>query len=745
MKMFKKILVLVVLFFSVAMIAPVVYASVTPSLTLTSTGSGDGVQINVNGDPSVSVLFFYTSSGSGSQMTSLGTTNSSGSFSTTVSSATYGITSNTIVYVKTGGINGLQSPNVSWPYQTSATTGTLTLSQSAVLLNAGQTSSVTASASYLYLFSNSNPSIANLNFNASQITVQALTYGSTIAKVCVLGSTTNCATINITVQNSNVQQLSFSQNNFSIISGQSSSVTATGGTGSYTISNNSNPTAVQATLSNSAVILTATSTTGSASITVCTTDMSSCGIINVSSTAANSSAVTFSQTNPVVAIGQSTTVTIYGTSGTNFYVSSNSNPSIVQANINSNILTLIGNATGTSNINICAYGGTCASLTANVSTVANSGGLIALSQSSVSILEGQSANITISGGSTPYNFSPNSGSSNIFSGNINGNTLTIYGVNTGSGTASICCSAGCTTLAITVNSLTTSTTNVPPTFSQNNILLTAGNQTTVYLSGNGSYYISNNSSSNTASAVISGSSAVISGINAGTDSISICQTGGQCANLYVTVNGVTTQNLSVTLSPSSQSVAVGGVARFVVSASNFVNPSYSLNDSFAGTSITNSDIALGAFVWTPVQGDIGSHNITVLVSDLYGHSASAAAQIAVSQQTVTSSPTTTTTPAFLARYLGYGDIGQDVLALQKYLAKEGFLSTAPTGRFGPATVTAIKKFQKEHSIKQAGTVGPSTMEILNKLVSPSSSVSTTLQQQVENQIKQLQAQIKAMQ
>lgn len=511
-----------------------------PSLSVHATSSGDGVQINVTGDANSSVLLFYTNNA----FTYLGTTNSNGSFSTTISSGTYSITVNSQVYIRTGGIAGEKSNIVSWPYVQSSSNNsstTLTLSQNAVLLNAGQTSTVTAGISYLYLKTNTNPSIANINLNAGQITVSALAYGSTKATLCAVGSTSNCADLSIVVQSSGTQQLTFSQNNFSIYSGQTTSVNVGGGSsGSYIISNNSNVNCVQATINGSVINLYATNTSGASSITVCTSDMNHCGILNVNSTAINSTAVTFSQTNPFVPTGQNTTVTIYGGAGTNFYVSSNSNPSVVQANISGNILTLIPNtSTGNSTISICAYAGSCASITANISTATGNSNAISLSQSSITILPGQSVNITISGGSIPYSISsPNS--ANIFSSNINGNTLTIYGVNAGSVTASICASVGCTDLSITVNSVN-STVNAP-SFSQNNISLNVNQQANIYISGNGGYYVANNSSSNVASFSISGNSLIITALYQGSTNISVCQSGGQCSLLYVTVSNPTQTN-----------------------------------------------------------------------------------------------------------------------------------------------------------------------------------------------------------
>lgn len=633
--------------------------AVTPTLSISSTGNADSMQINVIGDPNTSVVLFYTSSSSGSQFISIGNTGANGTLLYTINPSAYNIVSNSTAYVKIGGINGQQSSTVTWPYFQNSTNNsgsTFTLSQSSVLLNVGQTSTITASANYLYVLSNSNPSVANINLNSNQITITANTYGSTTANICIVGSTTNCASISIVAQNSTAQQLTFSQNNFSIVSGQSASVTVAGGSGSYIISNNSNSSSIQASLSGAVVTLTATNTSGVAAITICTTNMSNCGIINVNSTAINSNAITFSQTNPVVPLGQSTTVTIYGgVSGSNFYVSSNSNPSLVQANISGNILTLIANASsGISTINVCAFSGSCASLTANVSNV-STGGALSLSQNTVSILAGQSSNIIISGGSTPYNFS--STSTNIFTGNIVGNTLTIYGVNSGSGTASVCASVGCATLNVTINS-TNSTSVAPPTFSQNNISLNVGQQSSVYVTGNGNYYVGSNNSSGAVSISINGNTIIATANAIGNASISICQNGGQCSNLYVNVS--------------------------------------------APAIITTTPITT-----TPTV------NIYVL-----------------------------------PRFLGYGDVGEDVYIVQQFLVKQGLLSANPTGRYGFATKEAIKKFQKLHGINQTGNIGQATKEIISQLLSTPTSVATSTREQqilaLQQAIQQLTLQIQQM-
>jgi hypothetical protein len=526
---YKKSFLAIFLISALAVFGFMGFAVAASTLSVSATGSGDNIQINVYGDANSSVLLFY-----GNTFVVLGTTSSSGSYSATISAATYNIAANSQVYVRVGGISGQQSNTVVWPWTQSSGTSssTLTLSQSAILVNVGQTSTITANSSYLFLQSNTNPSVANVNLNGSNVAITANAYGSTVARICTLGSTTNCADLTVTVQNYGTSQLGFSRNNFSIYSGQSDSVSVTGGTGTYIISNNSNPTSVQASISGSTITLSATSTAGSASITVCSSNMNYCGILNVNATTINSTAVSFSQSNPFVPLSQSITVTIYGGTGTNFYVSSNSNPSVVQPNISSNILTLVPITTGSSQISICATAGSCATLTATVNNAGSANEPISLSQNSLSILAGQQTSVTIYGGSAPYYFY--SDSSNSFNGGISGNILTVYGVNQGFGTARVCASVGCANLSISVG--TTTSTSSAPSFSQNNISLNPGQQTMVYISNTGAYYMANNSAPLVASVAITGTSVMVTaGTAVGNTQIAICQNGGSCSTLNVTV------------------------------------------------------------------------------------------------------------------------------------------------------------------------------------------------------------------
>jgi peptidoglycan hydrolase-like protein with peptidoglycan-binding domain len=524
-----------------------VFATVTPTLSLSATGTSDNVQITITGDPNVSVLLSYTEAGSGPQIVSLGSTNSNGSFSEVVSSATYGLTSGTLVTAMLNGTSGPESPTVAWPTVTSA--NALSLNQNAVVLNAGSSATITATnigSSSLYVSSNSNPSVANVSISGSQITVSGNTAGSTTITLCQVGNTTTCPSVSAVVEQAGASQLSLSQTNASVVSGQNLPITISGGNGSYEIFNNSNANVIQASISGSVLTLSTGSTSGSSSITVCSSDLAECGVVTATAGSTSSVAISFSNGAPTVSTSQSTTINIYGPSGVQFYVSSNSSPSVVQANLSGTTLTLTGIEAGSSTISVCASTGTCSMLTATVQYVAN-GGNIALSQNTLSLLSGQNTNVTISGGEQPYTIS--GGTSSVSQETLNGTTLTVYGVAPGTSSVNVCSAGGgCILLLVTVNGANASSVF---SMSQNNVSLVVGQNSTISLSGNGSYYLSSNTTPTVASVTVSGSSAVVDGLSPGNTNATICESGGSCATLIVTINSATPTTVQTSPTPTT--------------------------------------------------------------------------------------------------------------------------------------------------------------------------------------------------
>ena len=601
--------------FAVSAFAPSALAA-TPTLTFTAGTNGDSVTVAVSGGGAGSgVILSYTKTNVGPSLLYLGSTNANGGFSTEVSASQYGISADSAVSVT---VNGQQSNTATWPSQTA--NGTFNLSQTALVLSVNQSSSfsVNNQTGYpVYLSNNSNPPIANVNISGNQVTVTGLSNGSTVITLCAQGSSSNCASAYVTVGNSS-QALTFSQSTVTVAPNQSFPVTVSGGTGSYSVLNNSNSALVQSSVSGSVVTLTANSTTGTSAVTVCSSDMSSCGIINVTvSSTANASPVTLSQTSPTLLVGQSLNVAISGGSSTAYYVSSNSNSNVVTASVSGTNLVLYGSSAGTATVTVCASSGSCGWLTATVNYAA-SGGPIQLSQSSLSLLAGQVLSVTVSGGTAPYSLGANTGS--VVQATINGNVLTLSGIGAGYKLLSVCSAGGaCTSLAVTVNASGSSSTL---TFSQNNLSLPVGAAAAVTLSGNGGYYVSNSSSQNVASVQITNNIALVSALAVGNTNVSICQTGGQCSILFVGVTSGTSANLptfsqlnpTVTAGQSLSLTVSGGTGNGYYIAAN--SNSNAVQASLSGSSLALSGQAAGSatLVVCAASDSCKALTVTVLAS-----------------------------------------------------------------------------------------------------------------------------------
>ena len=690
-------------------------ASITPTLSVYGTGNGDSVQVNVTGDPNSSVILYYSSTTGGQQFYSLGSTDASGNFSTNVSSSSYGIASGSPVHVTLNGINGIPSATVMWPIVTSVNTSQMTLSQNGLILGVGQSNivTVTNSPGSLFISTNTNPSVANANISGTSLTINASAIGSTLITVCPTGTTSGCPSVSVVVQNSGAQTLIFSQNNITLSSGQNTPITVSGGNGYYNIINNSNPSFVQASVNASTINLSTTATAGSAAVTVCSTDMSACGIINIS-ISGTSSALTFNQTNPTLSIGQSLGVVVYGSSGT-YYISSNSSPSVVQANISSNVLTIYGIATGSSIISVCASSGGCSQLSVIVSySSTNSGSSVILSQTSLNLTPNQSSVVTVTGGTAPYVLPVSSGG--IFQASIIGNTLTVTGLYAGSTQISVCSSnGGCSLLYLTVSG-GTSTNGSQISLSQSTVSLTAGQNTTVSVYGNGSYYLASNSNPSVANATLSGSNVTISGISYGTTNLSICQSGGQCISIYVTV---TTSNTSTTggtsflnISQSNPTMLAGQTSTVSVSggSGSLYNVAYNSNSTIALASVSGNTLSIAG---------LKNGYAVIVVCDSVNDCAPVSVIVGVTSAPVTtpivssgSVPTPTTTYQFNTN-LSYGMTGTDVSELQKRLTSEGVYTGPINGRFGPLTEAAVKEYQTIHKLSPVGEVGILTRTLLN--------------------------------
>ncbi len=82
--------------------------------------------------------------------------------------------------------------------------------------------------------------------------------------------------------------------------------------------------------------------------------------------------------------------------------------------------------------------------------------------------------------------------------------------------------------------------------------------------------------------------------------------------------------------------------------------------------------------------------------------------------TTTVAPSTSTNGYVFQHFMGVGDDDSDVTELQKRLIALKFMTGEPTGYYGPATETAVKKFQVAHNIPSTGYVATITRLELNK-------------------------------
>ncbi|MDP3710305.1 MAG: peptidoglycan-binding domain-containing protein [bacterium] len=120
-------------------------------------------------------------------------------------------------------------------------------------------------------------------------------------------------------------------------------------------------------------------------------------------------------------------------------------------------------------------------------------------------------------------------------------------------------------------------------------------------------------------------------------------------------------------------------------------------------------------------------------------------------------------PAFgvFARSLAPGQRDDEIKRLQELLAtdKSIYPEGKVTGYYGPATLNAVKRFQKKYGISQVGKVGPQTISKLNEVfggtipvvvpetkpATQASVISSPASAAVSTQVQQIQEQIKAIQ
>jgi hypothetical protein len=623
------IFVLIVSFF-IGFTSPALAYS--PTMSVYSSGNSTTVSIS-GGQPNASVVINYTPSGSSLLTNITGMTDYSGNFTTMVSSANSSQINATVggqqVYANNNGYNN--GYNNGCTYNCGRSYG-LSLSQSSLSLNAGQTASVTATYSAygysnsIYISSNFNSGVASASVSGNQINVYGSTSGSTTISVCSNSSGSSCATLYVTVSGGSCGyygcgsgSLSLSQTSVSLNVGQSSVVTAyNNNSGSLYISSNSNSGVASASVSGNSISLYG-SAAGSATISICSSNVSSCASLYVTvggSSNYGSGSIYFSPSSLTLASGQSSTVSVYnnGNSYGSYYISSNSNSGVASASVSGSSLYVNALSAGSTSIIVCQsnYTSSCATLYATVTGVLGANTNLWFSPASPTMYIGQSLAVSINSSAyntsnyynnTAYYISSNS-NSNVVTANISGTVLNLYANQNGSGNISVCSSAlgFCGTLYVTVGGGSSNNYGGSLSLSQTSLSLSQGQSMIVSAYNVPSVYVSSNSNSGVVSVSASVNQVTFYGQSSGSSTIVLCgSSSGQCASVYVSVNGYGYNNGNIVLSQSTLGLNVGQSATVNVSGnggygyyiSSNSNPGV-VSASFNGSVITIYAISNGS-------------------------------------------------------------------------------------------------------------------------------------------------------
>ena len=422
------------------------------------------------------------------------------------------------------------------------------------------------------------------------------------------------------------------------------------------------------------------------------------------------------QSSVSIGVGQALVIPINNYTSGSLAIGSNSNSSVASAGVNGTILTVTGQALGSTVVTVCVNGttGNCASVTVTVANTSSQS--FNFSPANPVLLVGQSSNVTITGViSAGFYVSSNSNPS-IVQANITSNLITLYGNLLGSSTLTICQlqQGGCAQLPVSVIATNSTGTNTGATaVSQASVTVAVGGSATVLAAGgSGGYSVSSNNTNIATVTLVNGTNLVIVGVVPGTATVSACDTNNLCAYTSVVVTPAPVQAPTTTttstaptsvyqfttyLSPGSQGLDVTALQEVLAALGNFSGTA----TGYYGTATENAVIAFQA-----------AHGLSQL--GVVGPATRAALNSLASGGTTTSTGTTQAGDGYaFSNFLDLASTGTDVTELQKRLTALGIYTGPVTGYFGALTAAAVKSFQTAHGIQAVGYVGPATRAALN--------------------------------
>jgi len=466
--------------------------------------------------------------------------------------------------------------------------------------------------------------------------------------------------------------MALSQNYLTVIQGQSSSVTASGGNGNLgalSVPADTNPSVAYVSAISGSQISVTGSVPGSATLTVCGANVG-CTSLYVtvqapsssstgSQTSGNPAAVSLSPSALTIAVGQNQTVSLSGPGS--YYISAHSNSGIDSTSLSGSILTVGGSLAGTDLLSVCGTSGnstSCTTLSVTVTGSATNNSTaqptVTFSPSQVNLTVGQSQSSTITGsGLGSYYVSGNSDSAAV-SASLTGNTVVLTGVAPGGANVTVCqlggaCGQVYGFVPVSGTSGTPGTTAVS-TAAATNLPLALS-----------SFNISSNNVNNT----------------------------------FLGTGAALTFTYSFNQAVSSQSIMLDGQA---VSSYGSGSGPYTSIYTMTGNEGLPLTVSLS---FANANGATGRYGFTFGPSS--GTSAGSSAGTSGSNGS-----------SVFSSYLEVGSTGSQVTALQTRLTALGIYSGPITGTFGGLTEAAVKAYQAKHGLTQLGAVGPATRSLLNQ-------------------------------
>ena len=481
-----------------------------------------------------------------------------------------------------------------------------TTAANSITINATETNSFTIAGGIApYKASSSNTGVASVSVTGTALNIKGIATGTAQVLVFDASGTSVAIIVNIGSGGTNTNLFVTSASSVNIAVAASSTYTIGGGTAPYSVSS-SNKAVTTASISGTTLLISGIAV-GTAQVHVFDASGASVAItVNIGSGGTTTNFFTTSPSSVDIAVTTSNTYTVGG--GVAPYTTSSSNTRIASANVAGTVLNINGIATGTAQVLVFDATGVSVTIAVNIGSGGTSTKFFTTSPNNVDIAVATSNTYTIGGGVAPYTAS--SSNTGVASVNVAGTVLNINGIATGTAQVLVFDATGA---AVTIN------VNTGSSGTTTNLFLTSASSVTIAVAASSTYtigggrapYSASSSNKAVATASVSGSTLLVSGIAAGTAQVHVFDASG--AAVVITVNvgfGGTTTNLFTT-APSSIDIAVASSNTYTIGGGT---PPYSVSSS--GTGVVTASVS-GTIL--SVNG-IATGTAQVLVFDATGTS-----------------------------------------------------------------------------------------------------------------------------